>query len=148
MTVSEARTKWMVPLFKELGFDPGFNREDIVVDGDDKLRFRLSHRGWISASAPMVHMVAPSQDLEEAGDGSEEEVVRRGRTRSPHDEMQAYLNVTKGLKWGIVTNGILLRILREYYHTTTKGYVEFDIENYFSREKLHRFPSNVPNGAR
>ena len=40
MTVSEARTKWMVPLLKELGFDPGFNKEDIVVDGDDKLRFQ------------------------------------------------------------------------------------------------------------
>ena len=136
MTISEARTKWMVPLFKELGFDPGFNKEDIIVDSDDKLRFRLSHRGWISASAPMVHMVAPSQDLEETGDGSEGEVVRRGRTRSPHDEMQAYLNITKGSKWGIVTNGILLRILREYYHTTTKGYVEFDIENIF-RERSY-----------
>ena len=55
----------MVPLLKELGFDPGFNKEDIVVDGDDKLRFRVSHRGWISALAPMVHMVAPAQDLEE-----------------------------------------------------------------------------------
>ena len=139
MTVSEARTKWMVPFFKELGFDPGFNKEDIVVDGDDKLRFRLSHRGWISASAPVVHMVAPSQDLEEASDGSDGEVVRRGRTRSPHDEMQAYLNVTKGSKWGIVTNGILLRILREYYHTTTKGYVEFDLENIFRERSFTDF---------
>ncbi len=139
MTVSEARTKWMLPLFKELGFDPGFNKEDVIVDGDDKLRFRLSHRGWISASAPMVHMVAPSQDLEEAGDGGEGEVVRRGRTRSPHDEMQTYLNVTKGSKWGIVTNGILLRILREYYHTTTKGFVEFDLENIFRERSFTDF---------
>jgi hypothetical protein len=140
MGVSEARSKWMVPLFKELGFDPGFNREDIVVDGDDKLRFRLSHRGWISASAPMAHMVAPSQDLEEAVDDSEGEVVvKRGRSRSPHDEIQAYLNVTKGWKWGIVTNGVLLRILREYYHTTTKGYVEFDIENIFRERSFTDF---------
>ncbi|MCJ7635656.1 N-6 DNA methylase, partial [Candidatus Bathyarchaeota archaeon] len=129
--MSDARSKWMIPLFKELGFDPGFIKEEIVVDGDDKLRFRLSHRGWISAKAPIMHMVAPAQDLEEASDGTEGEVVRRGRSRSPHDELQAYLNVTKGSKWGIVTNGILLRILREYYHTTTKGYVEFDIENIF-----------------
>ena len=92
----------------------------------------------------MVHMVAPSQDLEEASDGSEGEVVRRGHVRSPHDEMQAYLNVTKGLKWGIVTNGILLRILREYFHTTTKGYVEFDLRKHLSRKKLYRLPSDVP----
>jgi len=138
MNVSDARSKWMIPLLKELGFDPGFIKEEIVVDGDDKLRFRLSHRGWISAGAPMLHMVAPSQDLEEAGDGAEE-VVRRGRSRSPHDELQAYLNVTKGSKWGIVTNGVLLRILREYYHTTTKGYVEFDIENIFRERSFTDF---------
>jgi hypothetical protein len=139
MNVSDARSKWMVPLFKELGFDPGFIKEEIVVDGDDKLRFRLSHRGWISAGAPMLHMVAPAQDLEEAGEGAEGEVVRRGRSRSPHDELQAYLNVTKDSKWGIVTNGVLLRILREYYHTTTKGYVEFDIENIFRERSFTDF---------
>ena len=139
MNVSEARSKWMIPLLKELGFDPGFNREDSVIDGDDKLRFRLSHRGWISAGAPMVHMVAPSQDLEEASDGAEEAVIRHGRSRSPHDEMQTYLNVTKGSKWGIVTNGILLRVLREYYHTTNKGYVEFDIDNIFRERSFTDF---------
>ncbi len=139
MSVSEARSKWMVPLFKELGFDPDFRREEIVVGGDDKLRFRLSHRGWSSELAPKIHMVAPAQDLEEASDGGEGEVVRRGRTRSPHDEMQAYLNVTKGLKWGIVTNGILLRVLREYFHTTTKGYVEFDLENIFRERSFTDF---------
>lgn len=138
MNVSDGRSKWMVPLFKELGFDPGFIKEEILVDGDDKLRFRLSHRGWISAGAPMLHMVFPSQDLEEAGDDAEE-VVRRGRSRSPHNELQTYLNVSKHSKWGIVTNGILLRILREYYHTTTKGYVEFDIENIFRERSFTDF---------
>ncbi|MCJ7430179.1 N-6 DNA methylase [Candidatus Bathyarchaeota archaeon] len=139
MNVSDARSKWIVPLFKELGFDPGFIKEEIVVDGDDKLRFRLSHRGWISAGAPMLHMVAPSQDLEEANNRTEGEVIGRGRSRSPHDELQAYLNVNKSSKWGIVTNGILLRILREYYHTTTKGYVEFDIENIFRERSFTDF---------
>lgn len=139
MNVSDARSKWMVPLFKELGFDPGFIKEEIVIDGDDKLRFKLSHRGWIGAGAPMLHMVTPSQDLEEADDDVRGEVVRRGRNRSPHNELQAYLNVTKGSKWGIVTNGVLLRILREYYHSTTKGYVEFDIENIFRERSFTDF---------
>jgi len=38
MNVSEARSKWMIPLLKELGFDPGFNKEEIVVDGDARAR--------------------------------------------------------------------------------------------------------------
>lgn len=139
MSVSEARSKWMLLLLKELGFDPDFRREDIIVGGDDKLRFHLSHRGWSSESAPMIHTVAPSQDLEEASNGTEGEVVRRGRTRSPHDEMQAYLNVTKHCKWGIVTNGIELRLLREYFHTTTKGYVEFDVDLIFRERSFTDF---------
>ena len=65
MNLSDSRSKWMIPLFRELGFDPMFNREDIIVDGDQKLRFKLSHKGWNSSVAPMVHMVLPSQDLEE-----------------------------------------------------------------------------------
>jgi len=129
MNLSDSRSKWMIPLFRELGFDPMFNREDIIVDGDQKLRFKLSHKGWNSSAAPMMHMVLPSQDLEEESHEQGDETSRRGRNRSPHDELQTFLNVNRRCKWGIVTNGILLRILREYFHTTTKGYVEFDVEN-------------------
>jgi len=139
MGVSDARSRWMLPLLRSLGFDPIFNREDIVVDGAEKLRFRLSHRGWNSVDAPMVHLVAPAQDLEEEPLEGGDEPSRRGRRRSPHDELQAFLNVNKRCKWGIVTNGILLRVLREYYHTTTKGYVEFDLENIFRERSFTDF---------
>jgi len=139
MNLSDSRSKWMIPLFRELGYDPMFNREDIIVDGDQKLRFRLSHKGWNSSVAPMVHMVLPSQDLEEESHEQEDETSRRGRNRSPHDELQTFLNVNRRCKWGIVTNGILLRILREYFHTTTKGYVEFDVENIFRERSFTDF---------
>lgn len=139
MNLSDSRSKWMIPLFRELGFDPMFNREDIIVDGDQKLRFKLSHKGWNSSVAPMVHMVLPSQDLEEESHEQGDETSRRGRNRSPHDELQTFLNVNRRCKWGIVTNGILLRILREYFHTTTKGYVEFDVENIFRERSFTDF---------
>ena len=129
----------MIPLLRELGFDPAFNREDVVVDGDEKLRFKLSHRGWVSSDAPMVHMVAPVQDLEGELLESEGQSFQRGRRRSPHDELQAFLNVNRRCKWGIVTNGVLLRVLREYYHTTTKGYLEFDVENIFRERSFTDF---------
>jgi len=139
MNVSDARSRWMIPLLRELGFDPAFNREDVVVDGDEKLRFKLSHRGWVSSDAPMVHMVAPVQDLEGELLESEGQSFQRGRRRSPHDELQAFLNVNRRCKWGIVTNGVLLRVLREYYHTTTKGYLEFDVENIFRERSFTDF---------
>ena len=123
MDISDARGKWIIPLLRELGFDPGFNREDIIVDRDENLKFRLSYRGWISPKAPMVHTVIPGQDLEAKPIGG------TNNKRSPHDEMQKFLNVSKDHKWGVVTNGISFRILRDFFHTTTKGYVEFDVEN-------------------
>lgn len=123
MDIPDARKKWIIPLLRELGFDPAFNREDVMADGDEHLKFKLSHRGWVSPDAPMIHTVAPKQKLEtQPTDG-------KGSKRSPHDEMQTFLNVSKDHKWGIVTNGISFRILRDFFHTTTKGYVEFDIEN-------------------
>ena len=123
MDISDARRKWIIPLLRELGFDPAFNHKDVMANGDEHLKFKLSHRGWVSPDAPMIHTVAPKQDLEtRPNDG-------KGSKRSPHDEMQTFLNVSKDHKWGIVTNGISFRILRDFFHTTTKGYVEFDIEN-------------------
>jgi hypothetical protein len=120
MNISDARRKWIIPLLRELGFDPKL--EDIVVEGDERLKFKLSHRGWKSLKAPIIHTVVAKQDLEAKHlDGSSK--------RSPHNEMQTFLNVSKDHKWGIVTNGILFRILREFFHTTIKGYIEFDVEN-------------------
>jgi len=33
------------------------------------------------------------------------------------------------MKWGIVTNGLQIRLLRDFFHTHTRGYVEFDVES-------------------
>lgn len=128
--VSDARNKWILPVLRALGFDPLYNKEDICVGKDARLKFRLSHRGWCAQSAPYIHTVPPSQDLDTR---SEKE------KRSPHDAMQTYLNVQKDCLWGVVTNGIILRVLREFYHTYTKGYVEFDLENIFRERSFKDF---------
>ncbi|MCL7414143.1 MAG: N-6 DNA methylase, partial [ANME-2 cluster archaeon] len=52
---------------------------------------------------------------------------------SAHDALQAYLNVHED-KWAILTNGRYLRLLRDFHHTFTLGYIEFDLEAIF----LHR----------
>jgi len=137
MSASEARSKWIIPLLRGLGFDPIYNRQDVAVDREERLVFRLSHRGWQGSHAPMIHTVAPIQDLEQRP--TREKVHGRHQKRSPHEELQVYLNVNKRHKWGIVTNGILFRILREFYHTTTKGYVEFDLENIFLEKSFTDF---------
>ena len=65
MSISDARTKWVIPILHTLGFDPNFNRQNVVIDKNNGLTFKLSHRGWYSNDAPIIHIVSPSQDLEE-----------------------------------------------------------------------------------
>jgi len=121
MDVSRARERWILPMFKELGFDPLYNQKALVLDKKEKLKFFISHRGWSSRTAPPLHTV-PLVKLEQP-------YKVGGHKRSPHDELQRYLNASPAHKWGIVTNGIQLRVLRDFHHTSTKGYVEFDLQN-------------------
>ncbi len=50
MDVSQVRSRWLLPLFQLLDFDPVYLRGDTVLDPDGKLRFPLSHRGWLCLS--------------------------------------------------------------------------------------------------
>lgn len=129
---TEARKKWILPLLRILGFKPVYQPQDIVISEDKRLKFNISYRGFPEERDPMIHAVSPSEDLD----------VRNGNDRnekSPHDTLQIFLNVDKKSQWGLLTNGILLRILRDFYHTSTKGYVEFDLENIFTERSFSDF---------
>ncbi|MDP6730158.1 MAG: restriction endonuclease, partial [SAR324 cluster bacterium] len=119
--VSRARERWILPLLQHLGFDPVFNQKALTLDEKGKLKYHISHRGWADTAAPPAHTV-PQVELEQP-------YVQGGHKRSPHDEVQKFLNASPSHLWGIVTNGSLLRVLRDYHHTSTKGYVQFDVEN-------------------
>ena len=137
MDLSESRTKWIIPFLEALGFDPQYNKQNVIVGEDDKLSFRISHKGFNDANAPYINCVAPSQKLDESE--SQDSENKRKRSRSPHDELQSFLNVPKPCKWGIAINGIGFRILRQFFHTTTKAYVEFDLENIFRSRSFSDF---------
>ncbi len=123
MSVSDVRERWLRHLFSGLDFRWIYQRADTVLGADDDLRFSLSHRGWPEAGAPIIHTVAPSQDLDARTPGQ-----RGMKGKSPHDMVQAYLNAAPDDRWAILTNGRFLRILRKYHHVYSKGYVEFDLE--------------------
>jgi len=134
LDVSQARSRWLLPLFEALDFRPVYLRGDTILDEAGKLRFPLSHRGWDGEGTPVLHTVVPSQDL----DGRM--VAGRGvKVKSPHDILQAFLNTSPADRWAILTNGILLRLLRDYHHTFTKGYVQFDLESVFETRNYGDF---------
>ncbi|MBC7251087.1 MAG: hypothetical protein H5T62_12480 [Anaerolineae bacterium] len=134
MDVSQVRARWLLPLFQVLDFDPVYLRGDTILDEEGKLRYPLSHRGWSGEGAPVLHTVAPSQDLD-----ARMAIGRGLKARSPHDMLQAFLNVSPADRWAVLSNGILLRLLRDYHHTFTKGYVQFDLESIFETRNYGDF---------
>lgn len=149
MDISEARSKWILKLFQALDFEPVYQRAHLEVEG---MEFDLSHKGWPDdeiadygemggATAPILHTVAPESERDQ---DKENKLDRKpggaGRGAStPHDTLQNFLNASQNHNWAIVTDGVTLRVLRDYYHTYTRGYVEFDLENIFTSRNYQDF---------
>ncbi|MDG5821433.1 N-6 DNA methylase [Natronococcus sp. A-GB7] len=143
MDTSEVRSKWSRRLFEELGFSPGSHQADMTADG---VTLKADYLGWASkepvqatydtpdAIPPVLHMVQP--DPENPLDDGDH---KGSNGKSPHDELQTYLNANSDLQWSVVTDGLKLRLLRDYYHTYTRGYVEFDLENIFTNRNYGDF---------
>jgi len=53
---------------------------------------------------------------------------------SPHSLMQEYLNRSDDVQWGVISNGLGLRILRDNATLTRQAYIEFDLESMFDGE--------------
>jgi len=53
--------------------------------------------------------------------------------------LQAFLNASSADRWALLSNGILLRLLRDYYHTFSKGYIQFDLESIFETRNYGDF---------
>ena len=134
MDVSQVRSRWLLPLLQLLDFDPVYLRGDTVLDEAGKLRYPLSHRGWDGDGAPVIHTSIPSQGLDDRSGAG-----RGMKAKSPHDMLQAFLNASTTDQWAVLSNGIILRLLRDYHHTFTKGYVQFDLENIFETRNYGDF---------
>jgi hypothetical protein len=135
------RETWILPLLEELGFSLVFQRPAPVIVGT---MFAISHRLGADPSAPPVHIVSCEQELD-----------RKGREqRSPHALLQDYLNRSDAL-WGIVTNGMTLRLLRNTVRFSKPSFIEFDLEAIFKGNLYSEFvlfyrlvhATRLPRGA-
>lgn len=110
--VTETREQWLRPLLRDLGYRELEFRSAAEVIGER--RYLISHR-----SGPVaVHLVSTLQDLDRSAPSASGE-----RRMSPHALVQEYLNVSDAL-YGIVSNGRLLRLLRDNASITRQAYVE------------------------
>ena len=117
------RESWVLPLFRELGFEPRFLRGGLRLAAD---QFPITHaQGDEQAPVVPIHLVPFDHDLDLKGD----------RRTSPHGLLQSCLDRTD-LLWGIVTNGRRLRLLRASTHTNRQAFLEADLEA-VAREELY-----------
>ncbi|MBI4474145.1 MAG: hypothetical protein HY646_15855 [Acidobacteria bacterium] len=117
---TETRNNWMVPLLGLLGYQLDYQQRGIELNDRN---YPLSHRATNRANT-CVHIVGYS---EPAGLDRKAEKTRM----SAHGMVQEYLNLSDEL-YGVVTNGRLLRLLRDSSRLVKLTYLEFDLDRIFT----------------
>jgi hypothetical protein len=125
---TETRNLWIIPLLDLFGYsDIEFSRSETVGDR----AFPISHRLRTYDGLP-VHIVGARESLDK------KRVNGVGLRSSPHAMVQEYLNLTEHL-YALVTNGRLLRLLRDSTRLVKLSYVEFDLDRMFDEELFADF---------
>ncbi|MCB9304840.1 MAG: restriction endonuclease [Lewinellaceae bacterium] len=122
---SETRKFWMIPFLTMLGYDPVFSPAERVHDKT----YPISHRDPDLDQFP-IHIVSYKDSLDSK--------VKGRMSMSPHATVQEYLNLTEHL-YGIATNGLRLRLLRDSSRLVKLSYLEFDLERLFEEEHYADF---------
>ena len=120
---SETRNNWVVPLLGLLGHQLEYQARGVTIN--DKL-FPVSHRTINRGNTP-VHIIG----CREPARLDRKPEKTGGPRMSAHAMVQEYLNLKDEL-YGLVTNGLVLRLLRDSSRLVKLTYLEFDLERIFS----------------
>jgi len=126
---SETRNQWVIPLLGLFGYAELEFQAHAELVGDKP--FRISHR-LRSHGGFAVHIVGARESLDRKPEAG------AGPRVSPHAHVQEYLNLTEHL-YAIVTNGRLLRLLRDSTRLVRLSYVEFDLDRMFGEDLFADF---------
>jgi hypothetical protein len=126
--VGLTREKWLTVLFDALGYGrlPHTPAGGLVADGQP---YPVSHL-W---GATPIHLLGWGVDLDKRSTGV------AGASRRPHSMVQELLNRTDDYLWAILSNGRVLRILRDSTSLSGQAYVEFDLQAMFDGEVFSDF---------
>ncbi|MDP2792475.1 MAG: hypothetical protein Q8O25_00075 [Sulfurisoma sp.] len=121
---TETRQQWVTPLLGLLGYQLDYQAKGVELNGKTyAISHRLAHRG----NTP-IHIIGAR---EAAGLDKKPERTHIGAPRmSAHALVQEYLNLHDEL-YGIVTNGRILRLLRDSSRLIKLSYLEFDLDRIF-----------------
>ncbi len=121
------RERWLLILFQELGYGRLTTCKAYEIDGRT---YPISHE-WQKTP---IHLVSFRQELDKRTPG------RAGAARvSPHSLVQELLNRSEDHMWGMISNGLTLRLLRDNVSLTRQAYVEFDLQAMMDSEAYSDF---------
>lgn len=119
---TETRQQWAVPLLGMLGNQLEYQARGVELNG--KI-YSISHRAANRAQCP-VQITGYREPA-----GLDRKSERANLRMSAHAVVQEYINLTDQL-YGIVTNGRLLRLLRDSSRLIKLSYLEFDLDRIFT----------------
>ncbi len=126
--------RWMESFFDSFGFE--LTKQKSSLQGTNNQSYNISYTAHNLDHVP-IHIVG----FREPGKEKNTLDIRTsgGTTRiSPHGTLQEYLNVTEYL-FGIVTNGLLLRLVRDSGRLIRLTYAEFDLKRMLDEDKYSEF---------
>jgi hypothetical protein len=147
--ITETRNLWIVPLLSLLGYQLEYQARGTELNGKT---YPISHRVTNRKQTPL-HIIGYREPS-----GLDRKPEKMTLRMSAHALVQEYLNLSDEL-YGIVTNGRLLRVLRDSSRLVKLSYLEFDLDRIFTDglfadfailfRLLHatRFPKNEESAA-
>jgi hypothetical protein len=124
LATTETRQQWVLPLLGLLGYQLDYQAKSSEVNGKS---YPLSHR--VANRGQTVVHISGYRDLAGLDRKAEQ---RSGALRmSAHAMVQEYLNLSDEL-YGLVTNGRVLRLLRDSSRLIKLTYLEFDLDRIFT----------------
>ena len=118
---TETRNQWIIPLMGLLRYDIEYQARGTVLDGRT---YAISHKATNRANTPV--QIIGAKDLY----GLDKKPEHTNRRMSAHALIQEFLNLHEQL-YGIVTNGSVLRLLRDSSRLVKQSYLEFDLDRIF-----------------
>jgi Eco57I restriction-modification methylase len=121
------RERWLLPLFAALDYGRLYTIKPFEIEGKT---YPISH-AW---QYTPIHLVGCNVDLDHMARSSS-----TGLRSSPYSLVQEFLNRSGDHLWGMVSNGLQLRLLRKNVSITRQAYIEFDLETIFQGENYADF---------
>jgi hypothetical protein len=131
-TGGTTRDQWQLPLLRALGFHNLAANPGLEVNGR---RFPIARVYHASEGVRVpIHLVGAGVPLDKRTAG-----VSGAATDRPHAHVQAYLNEEPRALWGLISDGLVLRLLRDTTSLARPPFIEFDLVRIFEGDDFPSF---------